>query len=253
MTRKKKPEDFNPVPDFPKGHQHYGKRRCQAWTPNQGRQCLSLAMKEKKICYTHGGASPKGMGSASWKTGRYSKYVPTGLRERYEAEANDPELLALNDEIALMRSRLSILLEKIESAPDSGSTWKELRKNLRQFEKVQRAASNLEGTEREHKMHEVAQVFDDLRSAINRGVAEWAAWREIITLTDQVRKLTESEQKRRVAGEHILQMHDVMTLFDYTVNLINDIVSNPKERSQLSEGLYRLSRQMDGAKSLAGS
>lgn len=199
----------------------------------------------------HGGLTPKGIASPHWKTGRYSRYMPTGLRDRYEAEANDPELLALGDEIALVRSRLSALLEKIESAPDSGVTWKALRKTLRQFEAAQRSASNLpEGTERTRRMKDVAQIFDQLRAAINRGVAEWAAWREIITLTDQVRKLTESEQKRRIAGEHILQMHDVMALFDYTVNLINDIVSDPKEKSRLSEGLYRLSRRMDGEEAL---
>ena len=113
MTRKAKPKNFKSIVDYPKKHRHHGKRRCQAWNSNQGRQCLSLAMKEKRVCYKHGGATPGGMGSPNWKHGRYSRYIPTGLRERYESEASDPELLALNDEIALTRSRLSSLLEKI--------------------------------------------------------------------------------------------------------------------------------------------
>ena len=246
MNKKEKPDNFKPVKNFPKAHFHYGKPRCQAWNRNQGRQCLGITKREKRVCHKHGGASLGGIGSASWKTGRYSKYLPTGLHDRYEAEVNDPELLALNDEIALARSRLSSLLEKIGSMPDSGSTWRDLRKTLKQFEKAQRLASNLDGIERERKMREVAQIFEDLRSAINRGAAEWAAWGEVISLTDQVRKLTDSEQKRRVAGEYILQMHDVMALFDYIVKLISDVVSDPREKSRLSEGLRRFSRQMDG-------
>jgi hypothetical protein len=252
MARKAKPKSFKPVADYPKKHKHYGKKRCQAWNPNQARQCLSLAMKEKRVCYKHGGATPGGMGSPNWKHGRYSRYVPTGLRERYESEASDPELLALNDEIALMRSRLSSLLEKIGEMPDSGATWRDLRKTLKRFEKAQRLVSSLEGIERERKMKEVRQIFEQLRSAINRGAAEWAAWGEVLSITEQVRKLSDSEQKRRVAGEYIIQVQDVMTLFDYVVNLINDVVSNPKEKSRLSDGLHRFSRRMDGAEALVG-
>lgn len=253
MARKAKPKNFKPVADYPKKHRHYGKRRCQAWNPNQGRQCLSLAMKEKRVCYKHGGATPGGIGSPNWKHGRYSRYVPTGLRERYEAEASDPELLALNDEIALARSRLSSLLEKIGEMPDSGSTWRELRKSFNRFEAAQKTAQRLsEGPERDRKLDEASKALGQTRMIIKRGVAEWAAWNEVLSITEQVRKLSDSEQKRRAAGEYILQMHDVMALFDYVVNLINDIVSDPKEKFRLSEGIHRFSRRMDGAEALVG-
>ncbi|MBE9479626.1 MAG: hypothetical protein IMY80_06630 [Chloroflexi bacterium] len=203
------------------------------------------------MCRKHGGATPGGIGSASWKTGKYSKYIPTGLRERYESEASDPELLALNDEIALARSRLSSLLEKIGTMPDSGSTWRELRKSFNRFEAAQKAIQRLpEGAERDRKLGEASKALEQTRLTIKRGAAEWAAWGEVISLTKQVRKLSESEQKRRVAGEYILQMHDVMALFDYVVNLINDVVSNPKEKSRLSEGLRRFSSRMDGEQAL---
>ena len=226
------------------------KKRCGAKTRNGGAPCKSWGMSNGR-CRLHGGKTPKGIASANWKHGRYSKYMPTGLLDRYEEGIADPELLALDDEIALVRSRLSTLLEKIDLAPDSGSTWTILRRELDQFESAQRYASSLpEGDERNEKMREVSQLFDQLKSTIKRGAAEWAAWREIIALTDQVKKLTESEQKRRVAGEYILGLQDVMALFDYTVKLINDIVSDPREKARLSEGLHQLSRQMDGARAV---
>ena len=254
MSKTKKPKNFRPVKNFSKAHFHYGKPRCQAWNRNQGRQCLGIAKTGKKVCHKHGGATPGGIGSVHWKTGRYSKYVPTGLRDRYEAEASDPELLALNDEIALARSRLSSLLEKIDTMPDSGSTWQELNKSFNKFESVQKILRQLsEGTERDRKLAQASEALNQTRLIIKRGVAEWAAWGEVISLTDQVRKLAESEQKRRVAGEHILDMQDVMSLFDYIVNLINDVVSDSKEKSRLSEGLHRFGRRMDGAETVLGS
>lgn len=226
-------------------------QRCGAKTRNGGKPCQNWGMLNKR-CRMHGGKTPRGIASANWKHGRFSKYLPTGLRHRYEEELGDPELLALNDEIALLRSRLSTLLEKLDFAPDSGSTWVALRRELDQFESAQQYASGLpKGDARVEKMREVSQLFDQLKSTIKRGAAEWAAWREIITLTDQVKRLTESEQKRRVAGEHILGMHDVMALFDYMVNLINDIVSDPREKARISDGLIKLSRQMDGGRAVA--
>lgn len=222
---------------------------CGAKT-RAGGECKNWAMPNGR-CRMHGGKTPKGIASPHWKTGRYAKYLPSNLLDRYQREANDPELLALDDEIALARSRLSALLERIESMPDAGASWRDLRKMFARFERAQREVQTLEeGRERERKVTEAAEALEMVRMIIRRGVAEWAAWGEIIDLTDQVRRLTASEQKRRIDGEHILHIQDVLSLFDYTVNLINEIVSDPREKSRLSEGLYRFSSRMDGAANL---
>jgi hypothetical protein len=197
----------------------------------------------------HGGATPRGIKNANWKHGRYSKYMPQGMRQKYEESMSDPELLALNDEIALVRSRLQELLESLDDAPDSGGTWSELRSCSIAFELAQRDASALpDGDARNIAMREVTVLWKDLKFIIERGAAEWAAWREIIQLTGQVKRLAESEQKRRVAGEFILGMSDVMALFDYVVNLINDIISDPEEKRRIADGLARLGRDMDGGR-----
>ena len=254
MGRKKKPKNFKPVLEYPEGHRHYGKARCQAWSPNQGRQCLALAMRDRDKCRSHGGKTPRGVGSPHWKHGRYAKYLPTGLHERYDAALKDPEILALDDEIALLRTRSMLLVEKIASLPDSGSTWRNLNKQLTNFERAQRAAQRApEGEQREKKLSDAAQSLEDLRMIIRRGVAEWAAWGEVITLTEHIRRLIDSEQRRRVEGQHILYVEDVMALFDYMVNQINETVSNPKEKARLSESLYRFSRRMDGAEARLGN
>ncbi len=213
------------------------KGTCQNWGMENGR------------CRMHGGATPKGIESSSWKHGRYSKYMPSGMRAKYEESMSDPELLALNDEIALVRSRLQELLEKLDDSPDAGGTWNQLRTATIAFELAQRDASGMvAGDARDAAMAEVSQLWKDLKSTIEGGAAEWAAWREIIQLTGQVKRLAESEQKRRVAGEFILGMADVMSLFDYVVNLINDIVSDPEEKRRIADGLARLGSDLDGGR-----
>lgn len=226
--------------------------QCKAKAKSTQEQCRRRAVEGKKVCTVHGGLTPGGLASANWKHGRYSKHLPTNIKERYEAEISDPDLLLLNDEIGLLRTQLTIVLEEINQPPGSESDWIRLQKKLAAFDRAQRTASGMpDSDDRTAKMKEVAELFDELRELIQSGGSKEAAWRRILMLADSIRKLTESEQKRRVAGEYILQMHDVMALFDYTVNLINDIVTDPKERARLSDGLYRLSSQMDGAKSLA--
>jgi len=236
-------QENNPMQD--------GNKRCGAKT-RAGGECKNWAMPNGR-CRMHGGKTPKGIASPNWKHGRYAKYLPTNLLGRYQTEANDPEMLALSDEIALVRSRLSFLLEKIEGMPDAGSSWRDLRKAFARFERAQRDANRLdEGRERERKVAEAAEALEMVRMIIRRGVAEWAAWGEIVDLTDQVRRLTASEQKRRIEGENILYIQDVMALFQYTVNLINEHVSDPTEKSRLSEGLYRFSSRVDGSEAKLG-
>ena len=184
------------------------KRTCGAKT-RAGTPCKASSMPNGR-CYHHGGPTPKGRNSPNWKHGRYSKYIPSNLQDRYIAAVTDPELLSHDGEIALLQSRLSSLLEKISSAPDSGATWKELRSQMSKFDKSQRQAQKLEeGAEQEKYLTSAAMALDELRLMVRRGVAEWAAWGEVIALTENMRRLKDSEQKRRVEGQHTIFIEDV--------------------------------------------
>jgi len=63
-------------------------------------------MHGKAVCYMHGGNSPAGIASPSFKHGRYSKVLPVRLAERYAEAKADPELTNLEDEIAVTVVRL---------------------------------------------------------------------------------------------------------------------------------------------------
>jgi len=90
-------------------------RRCQA-RRKTGEPCRGPAVRGRNVCRMHGGSSLSGVASPAWRHGRYSRYLPGGLRRRYERAAADQELLALRDEIALVDARSQELLGRIAAA-----------------------------------------------------------------------------------------------------------------------------------------
>ena len=61
-------------------------------------------------CLNHGGKSLSGIASPSYKHGRYSTALPTGLIPRFEASMADPDLLDQRAELALLDARIEELL-----------------------------------------------------------------------------------------------------------------------------------------------
>lgn len=78
-----------------------------------GAPCKNAAMPNGR-CRMHGGKTPSGIASPHFKTGRHSKSIPTRLAATYEVSRNDPDLLALNDEIALTDAQIDAVLGELE-------------------------------------------------------------------------------------------------------------------------------------------
>lgn len=64
-------------------------------------------------CKLHGGASPRGIESAAYKTGLYSKYLPQTINNKVQAflEADPLELVS---EMALLRALLAEYISRFE-------------------------------------------------------------------------------------------------------------------------------------------
>lgn len=86
-------------------------------------------------CRMHGGSSPSGLAHPNTKHGRYSKHIPTQLSEAYHAAVNDPDLLALHQEIALVDAKVMHLLDLLAIAP-SPRDWRELMNWIEQRRKL---------------------------------------------------------------------------------------------------------------------
>jgi hypothetical protein len=112
--------------------------RCRANAKHRQEQCRLPAVTGMEVCRFHGGLTPRGPVSPHFKSGKYSKFLPTRMLARYREAERDPELTSLRSELALVDARLMDLLTRVHSG-ESGVVWLALRTAHRAFKVAQRA------------------------------------------------------------------------------------------------------------------
>lgn len=230
-----KPPDFEPIPDFPEGHHNYGKPRCQAWSPNQGRQCLGIAMRGGDKCRVHGGRTPKGIASPHFKSGRYSETgLPAGYLETYHKSLSDSELLSYRDDLALLEARQVFIITNLDKMP-SFEIWKQLNFAYEQFERATK----------KQDPQASATAINDIRSLIKRGLTEWMQWQEIMSIQEQKRKLGESERKRLTEMQQLVTVERVLALMAALTDSVKRNVTDRTILSKIQRDFERLSAGKD--------
>lgn len=201
--------------------------QCQAKAKSTGKQCNRSAVNGKRVCTVHGGLTPGGIASPNFKTGRYSKYLPDRLSSRYEQAVNDPQLLELNHEIALIDSRLSDLLVRIDTG-ETGQLWQDVTKVWQKY--------------RLNQDDETAVQLDTL---IKKGNDDYQAWNEIQDTIEQRRRLVESERKRLVEAQQYVTAVQAMTLIGNVLAIIKDNVTDRQTLQAISTGINQLVSRAD--------
>lgn len=166
-------------------------------------------------CRLHGGKSPFGVASKRTSTGRYSKYLPVRLTEKYEAAVGDGELLSIREDIALLDSRLCDVMASA-SNQESGELWN----NLKEARKAYVSAS---GQDREEKQ---AEALSTILWLINEGYQEWQAWKDIRFMLQERRQLVESERKRLVDMQQMITAERANVMLLTILDIIKRNVSD---------------------------
>jgi hypothetical protein len=109
-----KPKDYRPDKLFLNGHRFQDSRRCKAWNGNRGKQCGKLAMNDREVCRSHGGATPRGQLSPHFKTGDFSKYAPKNISSGHSKLLKKTEWITLEKELGLARAILELQLKRVE-------------------------------------------------------------------------------------------------------------------------------------------
>jgi len=203
--------------------------QCQAKAKSTQKQCRRRAVKGKKACTVHGGLTPGGIASPTFKTGRYSKYIPERLAERYQESAQDPEILALKSEISLTDARLADLLSRVDTG-ESGTLWKMAQASFMNFR-----AANASGDQ-----DKMTVALSELNRLLNLGVDDYKAWDEVGNMLEQRRKLVESERKRLMDMEQMITVEKTMVLLSAIVSIIRENVTDRKTLSAISTDIGRL-------------
>lgn len=215
---------------------------CGAKTRSGG-ACKNAPM-ENGRCRMHGGATPAGIASPHFRTGRYSRYLPDRLLARYHTGQADPDLLSQHEEIALIDARLADLLQRVDTG-ESGMQWKKARKA---FADLQKALNN----ETEPDGMDQFQALAALAEAIAEGIADYEAWNEVNRTLNRRRQLVESERKRFVEMQQTITVERAMTLIAAMADIVKRHVSDQTTRTLIGRELLQLTgrepgRVLDGA------
>jgi hypothetical protein len=214
-------------------------KRCGAKT-RSGKTCCKFPVAGRERCRLHGGATPVGVASPHFKTGRHSKYIPERLAERYQEALADGELLALREEIALVDARLADLLGRVDTG-ESGLFWRQARAALNGYNKAVA----------EKKDVEAATYLFELRQIIDKGIEDYSAWAEVHAVLEQRRRLVESETKRLSQMQQFITAEKAMALIASLTDIIKRHVTDRAALAGISADLIRLtaegsSRVVDG-------
>jgi hypothetical protein len=203
--------------------------QCTAKSKRTGEQCNGRAVVGGTKCRMHGGTSLAGIASPLFKHGRYSKHLPERLAGRYSEALADVKLLELGDEVALIGTRLGELVERIDTG-ESAQRWKAL----------QTAYTNLKAATRSGDKLEFVAAMAALEVAIEAGGQDYQTWREIVELTEQRRKLSESERKYQIAAQQMITAERAMVLLAAVVDVIRRHVDDREVLSLISSELRAL-------------
>lgn len=203
--------------------------RCKAKSKQTGLPCKQYAVRGRTVCKYHGGFTPVGLASPHLKDGRYSKYLPARMAENYRTALNDPDLLVMREEVALIDSRLADLLKRVDSG-ESGRLWLRLQETWATFMKA-RAANDADG---------MALALTEHGDILTRGAYDANAWREIGLTIEQRRKVVESERKRLVDLQQMITTEKAMALFTAIASSIREHVKDRNALSAISADLSRL-------------
>lgn len=206
-------------------------KRCKATSKGTGLQCENPAMKGREVCYHHGGKTPRGVDSPHFKTGERSLYyLPTKLQKiASEIPAEfDKDVLSRNT--LLTEAFIRQKLETLEDAPDSREAWESLRSEL---DKLIKAFSDEAYGQVAISLDKIGRLCDE-RILYHMGVSEIR--RDLAEQRANQKAIADIEFK----GQNAIPVSQLIKFLLSITEIAAAVISNPKERYALFDGIDRL-------------
>ena len=182
--------------------------RCKRKVRQEGMRCSR----------NHGGSSPRGPASGRWKDGRYSKYLPTGISERYDEARSNHELLSLRDDLAIIEARITELFDELSGmrSEESATTWAKAKNT---YKRMKRAIDEQDGATVIAAMEILDGVFEEGRSPVR-------IWDEILELMNKKRIMAETESRIATRERLVINVEEFNILVARTIGIIKRYVTD---------------------------
>jgi len=170
-------------------------------------QCKNPAKPGYTVCRFHG-MGALSTGGRPITHGGYSKRLPSALVVAYEASQNDPQLLSLRNEIALMEVRIGELVGKLGQEGIADTAVEEIKKGLALI----RSGSRDDGI----RMIEEAIVPIE---------QEQRVWDDVLKFIEEKRRLATSEISVLTQYGAVLTMQQFATIITRLLGLLEKYLS----------------------------
>lgn len=202
--------------------------KCTAHSSRTGNPCKKEAVTGYTVCNLHGAGSPRAgrPGGRPIVTGRWSKFLPNRLAEKYQEAAKDPELLNLRHDIGLIDARMSDVLSRVDTG-EAGSMWRQAKDY---FNAIQAAVAESDPIKMRISMNQLDET-------LGKGLGDWAAWNEVIGLVEQRRKLVDTERKRLVDMNQMITTEKAIMMITAITNIIREKVKDKETMNAIIYGI----------------
>jgi hypothetical protein len=189
----------------------------------------------KTRCRLHGGATPAGLGSATFKHGRYSKVLPMNLALHYDLTGTDPELLTHTPELRLLDTRLHSLVSELGKT----DPHKALEKIISAWEAFQRSRTSGEMNP--------AVCLEAVGNAIKEvPIQQTYLWGDVLEVVESRGKILERETRRIRESEHTMEAPQLIMIIEFVADIVRQAVTHYVDRTIASRILTRVSGELSG-------
>ena len=205
-------------------------RKCGGGVTAAGTKCASIAMRGSELCRHHTPVdqkhllllADKGRNIAKIRSVVHQRYLalPKDLAARYEKALSDPQLVELKADIAFVESRIQHLTIRIGKIRESRGVLRVIKRTIDALKADVTAgrASYL-------------QALSDLKLLVNKDWSASLMWEEVYALTDQKRKLVDTESKRMKDLEAYLTPEQAFALVSSMVSLAKRYVPEDQQHA----------------------
>ena len=159
-------------------------------------------------------------------SGRYSKYLKGVLSDRLENFMQDPEILSLNDEIALLRAVLSELISMKETIEQQ---MIDVRKSYDIEIALVATPADLSKlqAERDEKTRKLIREYRDLIEAIQSGI-------------ERIAKIVETKNKIENGEKYTISIEMIKIVVIQILHIVKKYIKDPETLFQLGKDLSNL-------------
>jgi hypothetical protein len=214
-----------------------GKPRCGAKVRSprgDNTTCMAYPVKGSRRCRMHrGGKEHYGVTNPNFKNGKYAK-LPARLLDTFHAAENDPELLALRQDISAVDARIADLIARVDTG-ESGAIWRALRQAQHDVDDARRDAQRApDDVSRAAANARLGDALSRVRALILDGHADYAAWEQVGFAIDRRRKLVESERKRLVEMSQVITSEQALAMIRALMDAVESEVTDREQLANIS-------------------